>query len=135
VALVADGEAAIARNPGQRALDHPAMSPEVPRVLDAPARDAVGDAARGERGAAGRVVVALVGVHFRGAARCRLRRRVERRREGGAVVPVGPGQSRREREALAFDQEVTLGTRPAAIRRVRADRVAPFLAAMRALSA
>jgi len=139
VARVADRQPPVARQPGACPLDHPAMPPQPLLILHAPPRDAVGDPALAQGGAAGRVVVALVGVPLRGVAgdpvRPRERRqRVEQRREDGAVVPVGPGQPRREREALTFDQEVTLGTRPAAIRRVRADRVAPFLAALRALS-
>ncbi len=138
VALVAYGEAAVAGEPGQGPLDHPALPPQARLVLHAPAGDAIGDAPLGQRGAAGGVVVALVGVQLGGAAGGAVRagerrQRVEQRREDGAVVPVGPGQPRRERESAALDQEVPFGARFAAIRRVRADRIAPFLAAMRAL--
>ncbi len=120
-------------------FDHPAMSPQPRLILDAPAGDAVGDPAFRQRRPTHRIVVALVRVQLRRAA-ChpgvpgvRLHR-VEQGGEHGAVVPVGPGQPRRERDALAFDQEMTLGPWLAAIRRVRADRVAPFLAAILALS-
>ena len=96
---------------------------------------AVGDRAPVQGRAAGGVVVALIRVHLRRAAlglgRCR---RIEQRCEEEMVVAVGPGQPRREREAAAFDQEMTLGARLAAIGRMRPHRVTPIVARKLALS-
>ncbi len=44
-AFVADGEAAEAADPGQRALDHPAVPAQALAILDAPPGDARGDIA------------------------------------------------------------------------------------------
>ncbi|NIJ60104.1 hypothetical protein FHS82_003970 [Pseudochelatococcus lubricantis] len=46
-----------------------------------------------------------------------------------AVMAIGSGQDDGERQALAVDHDVALGTRFAPVGRVRADRVAPLLAA------
>src|SRR5829696_9572834 len=65
-AFIADREATIAVEPGQRALDHPAMATEPLTGVDPFARDADTDVARGQGPAAARNVVALVGVQLGG---------------------------------------------------------------------
>ena len=63
-ALVADGQAAEAVEPGERALDHPAVATERCAGVDALAGDADPDVAPAQRRAAARDVVALVGVQL-----------------------------------------------------------------------
>lgn len=63
-ALVADGQAAEAIQPGQCAFDHPAMAPEPLARLDAASGDAWRNAPLTTGGARAREVVALVGVQF-----------------------------------------------------------------------
>ena len=53
--------------------------------------------------------------------------RVQRSYQHHAVVPVGAAQRDAARRAASLGDEVTLGARPAAIRRVRADLATPFL--------
>ncbi len=100
MALVADRQPPVTGKPRECALDDPAMPPQVPPVLDAPTRDAIGDPAFRERGAAGGVIVPLIGVQLGGTPGGAIRpherwQRVEQRREDGAVVAVRPGQPRR----------------------------------------
>ena len=64
VALVADRQPPKAGEPGGRALDHPAVSPEAVRALDAAARDAGCDGPLAAFGPAAAVVVGLVGVEL-----------------------------------------------------------------------
>jgi hypothetical protein len=63
-ALVADGEPPEAREPGQRALDHPAMPAQALRALDTSAGDAGLDAPRAAGTTAPIVVVPFVGVQL-----------------------------------------------------------------------
>ena len=64
--FVADGQAAIAVEPGQRALDDPAVAAEALAGIDALAGDAHPDVALAEGGSAAGDVVGLVGVAFGG---------------------------------------------------------------------
>lgn len=139
-ALVADGEAAEAGEPGQGSLDHPAVPAEaLAAVLTAPG-DAWHDLALAAGLAAGGVVVGLVRVELgrsatRPAATLADRLyRVEDRGEQPAVVAVGRAQADSERDAVRVDQEVTLAARAAAVGRVRAGLGTPLLAATAALS-
>lgn len=139
IALVTDRQPPVAGQPGQCPLHDPAMPPQPLRVFHAPPRDPIGDPALAQGGAARRVVIAFIGVQLgrimRGVVRPDARlHRVEQGREHGAVVSVGPGQPRREWGATTIDHEVPFRTGFAAIRRTRADRIAPFFAAMLALS-
>lgn len=139
-----DRQAAIARQPGECALHHPAMPPQPRLVLHALAGDAVGDPPSPQGGAAVPDVVALVRVQRRRAAAGPPARafngfrRVEQRREDRAVGAVRPRQPRRERDAPAADHQMALRVGSprgsAAVRRVLADRVAPFFAGRLALS-
>ena len=136
-ALVADGEAAEAREPGQRAFDHPAVAAQTVRAIHAAARDARRDRAGAAFGPASAVVVGFVGVELaRAASRTAptptdTGHDVEHRGEQLAVVPVRAAQLEAERRAAGVDDEVALRARPPAVRGVRADlgrrrRVPPF---------
>lgn len=131
-----DRQAAIARQPGECALHHPALPPQPRLVLHALAGDAVGDPPSPQGGAAVPDVVALVRVQRRRAAAGPPARafngfrRVEQRREDRAVGAVRPRQPRRERDAPAADHQMALRVGSprgsAAVRRVLADRSPPF---------
>ena len=136
-ALVADREAPEAGEPGERALDHPAVAPEAVRALDAAAGDARRDRAGAALGPAAAVVVGLVRVELAGAASraaptpTDTGHDVEHRGEQLAVMAVRPAQLEAERRAARVDDEVALRARPPAIRGVRADlrgrrRAPPF---------
>ena len=138
--LVADREAAEAVEPGQRALDHPAVPAQPLAGVDAPSGDAGRDGAGAALPAAAAVIVGLVGVELVGAlARpaspvAHAGHGVQGRRQHHAVVPVGRAQAHPERRAPAVDHKVALRARFAAIRRVRAGLGTPLLAATEALS-
>ncbi len=97
-ALVADGEAAEAAHPSQRALDDPPMPAQLSAVLDPAAGEARPDPAAPASIAAAPMVVGLVPVQLvRPATRPARPARhgrdgVEQVLEGHAVVDVGPGQ-------------------------------------------
>jgi hypothetical protein len=63
--LVADGEPAKLPQPGQRALDDPAVAPEPVTRLDADARETAADVVALTVASAVRLVVALVAVQLR----------------------------------------------------------------------
>lgn len=65
VALVSQGQAAVAAEPGDGALDDPSVSPEPGRRLDAAAGDAIADAPFAQRAVAVGDVVGIVGVDLR----------------------------------------------------------------------
>jgi hypothetical protein len=138
--LVADGEAAEAGEPGERALDNPTVAPQALGTVDAAPGDARHDPAVAAGPVAGGVVVGLVGVELGGpaprppAALSDRPHRIQHRREHAAVVPVGGAQAQAERDAVRVDQEMTLAARTAAIGWVRACLLAPLLAATAALS-
>ena len=140
-ALVADGQATVAGQPGEGAFHHPAMSAEAGAALDAAAGDARGDAADAAFPAAAAVVLGLVGVKLAqplswaaAMASPDLRHGVQGRSQHAAVVAVGPTERQAERRAAGIRDEVALGARLAAVRWVGPDRLAPLLAAILALS-
>src|SRR4051812_20594774 len=96
--LVADGEAAEAVEPSERALDHPAVPAEPLAALDAPSRDSRLDAPLATDLPAHRIVVGLVGMQLvRPAARAASgtadgQDRVQDGFEQEMVVAVGPAQ-------------------------------------------
>ena len=122
-------------DPGEGALHDPSMLPEATAALDAASGDARDDAAGAQVAPTPGIVVALVGMQLvrplaRTAAPLAQRRDgVNHRVQDLAVVNVGPGQNDGERDAGAIDHEVALCAWLAAVGRVRADRVAPLLAA------
>ena len=136
-ALVADGQAAESGEPSEGALDHPAVSSEARAALDPAAGDARGDAAGAALTTAAAVVVGLVGVELGGPAAGsspllgpHARHRIKGWGQHAAVVAVGAAQCQAKRRAAGIHDEVALGARLAAIRRVRAGASAPPLYGM-----
>ena len=136
-ALVADGEATVAREPGQGALDDPAMSAELLAGVDALASDAAPDPAPMEVASAPGEVVRLVGVELQrtlaraaGAATWAEDRwdAVDQRLEEARVVQVRRREADDQGDAPAVDHKMALRARFAAIRRIRPGRFAPLFA-------
>lgn len=130
--LVANGKAAVLVEPGEAALDDPAMAAEPVARVDAAPGDAAGDAALGQRLTAARKVVPLVGVQLVGPAARHAVRLADRRDgveqvgEAEAVVAVGAAQAQRERRAAAIDDHMMLRAGLAAIGRIRPGGGPPF---------
>jgi hypothetical protein len=140
VALVAHIQPAEATQPGLGALHHPAVVPQSLARLAPFARNPTADPPPPQILPTVRRLVRLVGVHLgRPAARAtsglldRLDG-VQQRLEPTDVVHIGRGEVRRERDALAVDHNMALRARFAAIRRIRAGRLAPFFARTLVLS-
>ena len=140
-ALVAYAEAPEAGEPGEAALYHPSVPPEVGTAVHAAPCDAGPDAASPALPAAASMVIAFVGVQLVRAlawptTACgpHAWHRVQRGHQHHAVVAVGAAQRDAERRAMGVRDEMALRARPAAIRRVRADLGTPFFAARLALS-
>lgn len=97
VAFVADGEAAVAAEPGDGAFDLPTVAAEAFAGVDAAAGDARGDAAGTEPAAVFGGVVPLVGAEFAGPVAARSAAGADRGDAGDqrlqrlAVVGVGGG--------------------------------------------
>jgi hypothetical protein len=139
-ALVAYGQPAEAREPGQRALDHPAVPTQPLRALDTSAGDPGSDAPPPGGSAATVKIVAFVGVEL-GRPSARPARALPDRRHGvdqwleaPAVVLVRRTERESERDAVRVHEDVALGARLPAVGRVRACRLAPLLAGNEALS-
>lgn len=139
-ALRADGQAAQASEPGQRALDHPSVATQALAAFNASSGDARGDGSPAQGPAATAMVVSLIAVQ-RGRSPARppgaLTDRwhgIDQRLQFQTVMAVGRAQAGGQGDAGAIGEDVTLGARPTTIRRVRADLVAPFFAGMAALS-
>ena len=136
MAFVSDDETAKLVDPCEGSLDDPSMLSQMLAAVDAAPRDARDDASGAHVVSATVEIVALVGMEFVGPpsrTASSLTHRsdgVDHRGERFAVVDVGAGQNDGERDAGPVDQQVAFRARLAAIGRVRADRVAPFLAAM-----
>jgi len=140
-ALIPDGQAAVAGEPGEGALDNPAVSSEMGAALDPAACDARGDAAGAALTTAAAMVVGLVGVELARPAPGTAtmagpdrRHGIQGRGQHTAVVAVCPAERQAKRRAAGVRDDMALGARLAAIRRVRPDFRAPLLAAMLALS-
>lgn len=139
-AFIAHREPTVARQPGERPLDHPAMPPQPGTGVDPASRDARADVASPQFRAAVPVIVGLVGVQLRRAPTATTPWRPERWdriKECGqerVVVGVRPTQQACQRNPLRIGDQVTFGARFAAIRGVGADRLAPLFAGAFALS-
>jgi hypothetical protein len=139
-AFVADGEASELVKPCEAALDHPAIAAEPLAGLDASPGYARLDPTAVTGATAAPMVVGFVGVQLvrpssRSAALARdMWHGIEQFLERHAVVDVGAGQQKGERDAAAICDQVAFGARPASIGRVGTSRGAPFLAAMEELS-
>ena len=138
--FVADGDTTEAGEPGERTLDHPSVSAEALAALDAAPGDAWNDRPAAQRPPAVGEVVALVGVQLGRAAAWPARTLADRRHgidqhlQKFAVVPVGRRDPQGEGDAVGIVEDVALGARLAAIRRVRAGLLAPLFAGTLALS-
>ncbi len=139
-ALVADGEAAEAVEPGERPFDDPAVAAEPVAALDPAPGDARFDVAAAATATAAAMVKGLVGVQlvrpapWSPARPLDRRDGIEHRLQHHAVVPVGRAQEAGERRAVPVDHNMALRARFAAVRRVRTGLVAPFFAGTAALS-
>ena len=139
-ALVANGQPSIATELDERPPDDPAMAAEPFARRDPLAGSADADVTVREGLPPAREVVGLVGVECGGPTAPTAVGLLDRRDRIGQVleddrlVAVGPLQERGERDAATVDHQVALRSRFAAIRRVRADVVAPLLAGTLALS-
>jgi hypothetical protein len=139
-AFITDGDAAEACKPGQGSLDHPSVPAEALAALDATSGDARDDRSLAQRLAAVGEVVSLVGVQLgrspswpaRTLADCR--HGIDHRFQQLAVVPVGGRDFQGERDAIGIDEDMPLGARLAAVRRVRAGLITPLFAGTAALS-
>ena len=140
-ALVAYGQASETVEPGMGALDYPTVTPKLLAAVDPAPSDARDDPTGAALLATGTGVVGLVGMKLVGTAAWSTapaaahgRDRIEGRGHHHAVVAVGPREGQAEGRAAGIDDEVALGARFAAIRRVRACGRAPFFAGTDALS-
>ena len=139
-ALVADGQAAKAMQPGQRAFDHPARAPEAAAVR-APALGQVrGDPALRQLIAMRLRVVPAVPLHEprfapRGpGAAAQGRQRIDQRQQLCDIVAMGGGQRRDERNPVRVSENMMLRPGLAAIGRVRSSFFPPRSARSEALS-
>ena len=138
--LIADGQPPILAEPGEGPFDHPAVAAQPFAGVEARAGNADLDMALGQRLAAARDVVGLVGVAlvwpFAPVPVRLLDRwnRIEQRLKNDRVVAVGAGQQLGQRESPALGRNVPFGAGFAAIGGVGTDQVAPLLAGMLALS-
>ena len=130
-ALIADAQPLERVQPGEAALDHPALLAQPGAVGHAAARDPRSDPAGAQLAAVDVVVIAAVGEQLpRTAARSPADRRdgIDQREQLGDVVAVAAGQADRERDAAGVADQVVLGARPSALDRGRADLVSPVSA-------
>lgn len=134
MAFIADDQSSELVDPCERLLDDPSVLSEVAAAFDAAPCDAGRDGAGAQIAAATVEVVSLVGVQpggpFAGPTAL-----VAHGMDGvgdigqrHAVVAVGSGQDKGERDAVAVDHDVAFCARLAAVGRVRPCRVAPLLA-------
>ena len=138
--FITDSEPSELIEPCETAFDHPSVAPELLAGLKATPGDARLDSATQAGASAAPVIVGLVRVQLVGsssrlaALACNGRHGVEQFLEWHAVVDVGSGQKKCERDAVSIRDQVTFGAQPASIGGVRARRSAPFLAAIEELS-
>ena len=134
VAVVADEQSLEVVQPGEGALDDPAVAAEPGAVRGLAAGDHGLDPALPYLAAVLVVVVAAVGDQAVGTATrpadvaAHGRHGVEQRQQLRDVVAVAARQAPGEREPAAVDQEVVLRARAAAVDRARTGRAAPFFA-------
>ena len=138
--LVAYAQAAEVIEPGQGALDYPAVATQALAGVDALARDTDPDVPLGEGPAAAGDVVTLVSVQLvRALAATPVglpdrRDGVEKGLEDDGVMAISAAQEVGEGKASALDHNMALRARFAPIRRIRTDEIAPLLAGMLAES-
>ena len=132
--VVADEQSFELVQPGEGALDDPAVAPESGAVAGVAPCDLRCDAAPAELAAAAVVVVATIGTDTIGPAPGSpdfapdRRDAVEERDQLGAVVAVAARERPGERDPGRVDQEVVLGAVSGPVNRARARLGAPFFA-------
>ena len=138
--LVADCQPPKSGQPGQRPFDHPAVAAQLFAAFDTFARNAHLDVPLRQRLSTARDVIGLVRVQFRWpftwpTARPFDRRNcIQQRFEMDAVMAVCRSQQDRQRDALAFDDQMPLRARFALVGGIRTDLLAPLFAGILALS-
>ena len=138
--FIADSEPPELVEPCEAAFNHPTMAAELLAGLDAAPGDAWLDAAAQAGASAAPVIVGFVGVQLVGSASRPAalagdgRHSVEQVLERYAVVDVGSGQQKGERDAVPIRDQMAFCARLASVSRVRTCRGSPFLAAMDELS-
>jgi hypothetical protein len=131
--FIADSEPPEFVEPCEAALDHPSMATELLAGLDAAPGDAWLDMATQAGAPATPVIVGFVCVQLVGSAFWSAaltgdgRHSIEQVLERYAVVDVGPGQQKGERDAVSIRDQMAFGARPASVGRVRTCRGTPFL--------
>ena len=129
-----------AQDEGQRPFHDPPVPPKPCTALDTAPSDAGLGVAAGQSATAAAMIVSLVGVELAGPAPGWSpglpdgRDGIDHLFQHDAVMNVGSCQADCERNALRIGDDVPLGARLAAIRRVWTCRRAPLLAATEALS-
>ena len=132
--VVADEQAFELMQPGEGALDDPAVAAKPGAVLDLAPCDLRCDAALAELAAATVVVVAAVGADTIGSAArpadlaAHRRDAIDERDQLGAVVAVATRELPGERDPRRVDEEMMLGAVSGSINRARARFGAPFFA-------
>jgi len=132
--FVANGESAELGQPGQGALDDPAITAESFVAVDATPGDAILDAPPPQGLATAGIIVSLVGMQLvRSFARSPVAltdrlQAVDQDLEHHGIVDVGGAQGADERDAVPIDQDVAFGAFLAAIRRVGAGVFTPLFA-------
>ena len=135
--LVAHPEPAAAKQPGECALNHPAIPAQPLGGVDPPSSDARSDATGTQSKAESRRVIRLVSVQLgralAGTARLTAWTddrwdRVDQRGQVGCVVGVGSRETDSQGDAIVIHREVVLGARLAAIGRVGAGLLTPLFA-------
>jgi hypothetical protein len=135
-AFVSNGEPSEAVDPGEAAFDDPPMATEFLRGVLPPSRDAGANIALLAGITAAPMIVGFVGVQLawptaRAAAlAANSRNGVDQLFERHAVMDIGAGQQKGERNALGVRRKMAFCARPASICWIRPRRSAPFLAAM-----
>ena len=138
--LVSDSEAAEFGEPGECALDDPAMLSEMTAALNALPGNAMLDAAFGASPATAGIVIPFVGMQLAGPMAwsamlaTNVRNGVEQRVEHPAVMDVRAAEAHCQGNASPVGDDVALRARAPAIGGVGAGDFAPLFAAMDALS-
>jgi hypothetical protein len=134
--LVADCQAAEAAEPGQGALDNPAMASHTLAALDAASGDPIADAALAQVAMAARDIIGFVSIELVGSPTrpsptlADGRHGIDQLVEEAAVVNVCRGDPQGERDARGVGDDGALGPGPAAIGRVGAGLLAPLIWAL-----
>lgn len=120
-AFVADAEASVLVEPGDRALDDPSLFAQAGSVLGALRRDDWADAASSEPAPVAARLVGAIAEQSLGAAAgaaafaAHGRDGIHERKKLGDVVAVAAGEAERERSAASAGQRMVLGTASGAV--------------------